>query len=647
MLHKESGQFISQETNIQVEVKDGEHILLISPVALCMLEIFIEKIKDASIEIIQKGILELQEYIFNEQFYNSYTPQSECKVVFIGTPGVGKSSMVEKIQKNTFEEGKSRPTKGISIENWYFKRDSRFIKLHLWDFGGQDNYPNIHHFFMTERTLYVLVINSRINDFYAKGDLIRWLRFIKHYVNNSPIIVALNRWDEAKFDIPKQEYLNDYKNIVEFIETSSKEGTGIERLKQSIINQVMEFDHLNINMDKSFYSIAKKLKEFNTAYLNFNEYKAICKSKYEKIHKVDELSDKDISFYLDLLNDLGRVIKITKGNRLPETNILNPEWLTTRIYDIIDNDLVKKQNGKLRVICRGHSTYIDDLSKIFTDKNIHVSFLMDILKQFKLCYQKEGSDIHEREEIYYFPIAFSQEKPLIQWQKNGNPIQLIYKYNIFDPIIIGHFIVDNSNALRSSDFWRFGCVLEYNEEKDKKVEALISCNQRENSAEIVVQGNGDKKYYFNKILSALDNIHGQIPELDIHRYIPVDNNLISYDNIKIVDEHKITEWFCPELKREVNVKMLLYGETERETVLSRIEKLVADNYLIDAIDELIHYNRKQDIKIQLINYKASLKDYNKGLNNGSISRRDYDLKISQIRKAILEEAIKILNTHEK
>jgi internalin A len=86
---------------------------------------------------------------------------NEAKMVLVGFGAVGKTSLVNRLIYQVFEPN-SKKTKGVQITQWPLRlNDSEDIKLHVWDFGGQEIMHSTHQFFLTERSLYLLVLNGR------------------------------------------------------------------------------------------------------------------------------------------------------------------------------------------------------------------------------------------------------------------------------------------------------------------------------------------------------------------------------------------------------------------------------------------------------------------------------------------------------
>nr|NCS08858.1 GTP-binding protein [Microcystis aeruginosa G13-07] len=119
-------------------------------------------------------------------------PLNELKVLLVGEGDVGKTSLLKRLRHNTFNSEEPK-TPGINIEKWQLPQKPD-IRLNLWDFGGQKVMQTTHQFFLTKRSLYLLVLDNRKNE--QQNRLEYWLKLIETYGGNSPVIIVGNCADE-------------------------------------------------------------------------------------------------------------------------------------------------------------------------------------------------------------------------------------------------------------------------------------------------------------------------------------------------------------------------------------------------------------------------------------------------------------------
>ena len=122
-------------------------------------------------------------------------PLNEAKMVLVGEAKNGKTSLAKRLRGEAFDPSEAK-TDGIDIRSWELTVGKRNIKLNVWDLGGQEIYHATHQFFLTERTLYVLVLNSRQSE--TQNRLDYWLKTIRTLGNDAPILVVQNQHETVK-----------------------------------------------------------------------------------------------------------------------------------------------------------------------------------------------------------------------------------------------------------------------------------------------------------------------------------------------------------------------------------------------------------------------------------------------------------------
>ena len=110
--------------------------------------------------------------------------------------------------------------------------DDEDVQLHSGDFGGQEIMHATHQFFLTQRSLYFLVLNGREGGEDADADY--WLRLIESFGGDSPVIVVLNKIKEHPFDLNRRALQQKYPFIHDFVQTDCEDGTGIIELRRAI-----------------------------------------------------------------------------------------------------------------------------------------------------------------------------------------------------------------------------------------------------------------------------------------------------------------------------------------------------------------------------------------------------------------------------
>ena len=122
---------------------------------------------------------------------------NETKMVVVGQGSVGKSCLINRLIHGEYENQHS--TEGIDIEPWDFSgqevglNNQETYRLNVWDFGGQEIYHATHQFFLTHRTLYLLMWDALTEDEYGRRDY--WMRTIRSFAGDSPVIIVVTKCD--------------------------------------------------------------------------------------------------------------------------------------------------------------------------------------------------------------------------------------------------------------------------------------------------------------------------------------------------------------------------------------------------------------------------------------------------------------------
>ena len=129
------------------------------------------------------------------------TVQNEAKVLVVGEGSVGKTSLVQRLIWNKFNTSESA-TEGIAVNKWnidgkWVIENSRLtannqqlkIQLNIWDFGGQEIMHATHQFFLTKRSLYLLVLDARLTQ--EENRVEYWLKIIQSFGGDSPVLSSL------------------------------------------------------------------------------------------------------------------------------------------------------------------------------------------------------------------------------------------------------------------------------------------------------------------------------------------------------------------------------------------------------------------------------------------------------------------------
>jgi internalin A len=494
-------------------------------------------------------------------------PLNELKVLLVGEGDVGKTSLFKALTGQPFD-AEERKTPGINIQPWNITKDSQSIRLNLWDFGGQKVMHNTHQFFLTKRSLYLLVLDNRKNE--AQNRVEYWLKLIETYGGDSPVIIVGNCADENPLQIKIRTLQKKYPQIKKAISTSAKEGTGIEDLRNAITDQIDHIPHVRDLLPKEWFALKQQLEAMRDDhdFISYEKYQTLCQA-------ADIATPQAQKALIGFLHDLGVVLNYQdpEYSWLNETNVLNPEWVTSGIYDILNNhDLTVKDKGILALPTL--STILKQIDRYPENKR---PFLMGLMEKFELSFQLDGP----KPPRYLISDLLPIDEPDVDTYENA-PLHFQYQYDILPSSIISRFIVRNHNMIYKTMRWRSGVVLTQDLRK-----ALVRADEEDNVIAIKVTGDRGSAL-LSTIRADFDKIHATIPHLAVREYLvireiqddkPTGREVpIDYNYLCDLDRQGISEAPLPNLKGKYNLRSLLEGIESRESRLSTLDDRLEKGY---------------------------------------------------------------------
>ncbi len=284
------------------------------------------------LEICNQGMEAIRQYF--AEFDSGTQILNEVKILLVGEGAAGKTSLVKQLFGEEFNE-REDTTLGISIRDLPVKAEGREIKANIWDFGGQEIQRAMHQFFLSKRSLYVLVLDVRKDE-----QPERWLRYIETFGGDSPILIVLNKIDEnPSFDVNRSQLREKFPSILGCYPTSCKTGTGIAEFKKALKAELAKVKMTAIRWPKNWLAVKQRMKLMDKHCIKAEDYEAICKDA----GITEEASRETL---LNFLHDLGVAVHF-KGFVLNDMCLLRPDWVTNAVYKIITAKETADRDGRL------------------------------------------------------------------------------------------------------------------------------------------------------------------------------------------------------------------------------------------------------------------------------------------------------------
>lgn len=450
-------------------------------------------------------------------------PINEIKILLVGEGMAGKTSLLKKIGGSTFNEHESQ-THGVIIEKMRFGELSLFSKYNqihhitgrFWDFGGQEIMHASHQFFLSKRSIYILLVDSRTD---AKKSY--WLKHIEKFGGNSPVIFTINKIDDNKsYDVERIRLNSEFKNIENrFHRISCKTDDGIAEFIKELAELIPKTELINSAFNPDWIAIKEQLEQ------ETSEKKHIDEHRFEEICLQNNVTDKtEQRTVLSLLDTLGIALHF-EGLNLKNFYVLDPHWVTIGIYKIINSHAI--DDGILKESMLEYILNQEDIKKEEYDpakeKNIKYStaeqsYLVKIMQEFELLYEY-------KRETYLIPDLLPKE-PKSNLEININSqdhIHFIMDYDFLPHNIISRFVIKMKADIHNLQLlWRTGVVICH---KQNGAKAVVEANMEKNRISICIQGDAkDKRDYFSVIHHALWEINDSFNGLKITEKMPLPDN---------------------------------------------------------------------------------------------------------------------------
>ncbi|HNS30372.1 MAG TPA: COR domain-containing protein [Tenuifilaceae bacterium] len=496
-------------------------------------------------EIVARGIESIRNFI-KELSVKDFL--FEVKLILVGEGRVGKTCIANALIDDNYQLDAMDSTEGINIDRWIIPKAeisiinshiTRDFQINIWDFGGQEIYHSTHQFFLTKRSIYLLVTESRKEDRY--DDFYYWLNIIKLLGDKSPVIMVLNKCDQPTKELPIKDFKDIFSNIVDFVKISLKNDyrDTFNSFKSKLIERASNLPHIGNPLPKVWVDIRREIENMKLDGINYiteKEYLDICKKHYR--------SEESALFLSEYFHDLGVILHFKEDIELKDIVFLNHEWITKGVYSILDDRKIISQKGRFDN---------DDLKRIWNsgDYKFKMRELLALMKnrKFDLCFEMKNGE-------YLVPRLLPVDEIEHTWDSSPSNLKFELRYKFMPKGILARLIVKLCNDIFEDKYWRYGVILKYESTK-----AIIKEKYFENKITIEISGNYKREYLFN-IRKTINEIHKDFNRIEVNEMVPcncshcscVENpTFYKYDLLKRYELKDIKFIRCSLSLEEVNV----------------------------------------------------------------------------------------------
>ena len=441
------------------------------------------------VEIAQQGNEAILNY-FREREAGEVDQLLEAKLLILGEGGAGKTSLLRRL----YEPGQPLPTpqettRGISIFGHDFQlRSGRTFRLNVWDFGGQEIYHATHQFFLTRRSLYLLVDDTRKDNRAVSDEGFRyWLELIDLFGGHSPVLIFQNEKGGRSKAIDFAGIRGRYDNVKELYSGDLNQSNSVDALREAIEFQAAHLSHVGEQLPARWLKVRADLEDraAEMPYIGQSEYFEI----YKRHLELDRAKALHLSRYL---HDLGVFLHFQDDPLLSRVVILRNSWATDAVFRILDDEPVKSRLGRFN---------LDDCARLWAEPHyadMHPE-LLALMQRFELCYPLAD----RRPLTWLAPQLLPPSEPvaLAGWS-HSDDLRLRYVYDFLPKGLVARLIVRMNRFVRDpTRAWVTGVLFAHDQS-----EVLVRVLEKGNEIELRAKG-GEGKAMLSIIMADLEALN--------------------------------------------------------------------------------------------------------------------------------------------
>jgi len=513
----------------------------------------IQKIEETGLELIplnDKNQKKIEIYFKDKETRDKWIERLKRVTLNSATHGIEvnthiwNSSTFNQLQ-NKNQEIKQNGNTNINTNGNEEKKDKEDqVEYSTWDFAGQNDYYNTHHYFLSNRSIFLVLYRM---DKGIKGleSLDFWLKSLSSHLNQkycdekgkpfySILIIGTfldsivgNQNDEDK-NLRQTKIMEIYdKNGLKsppfYFEVSCSTLENIDELREIIFNISLSHSYMGENVPVGYLTIEKSIYELR---------------KLKQDHPIIEIQDLidysqshyqsfefDIEFVkraLRLLHEWGICIYFDEPIELSNIIVLDPQHFTKNIL----GDLFKADETIRQLRLNGIIDY-SQLNKIWDGPTHLIDTYLSLLQKFEVCFILEDQQYENgNQKKLIIPNLLSEDKTKIIKEKlkkkwpitiplETNEIERIFSFNQVPSEMVSRLLVRFHDRIVDNIIWRRGVLLKHgNENGNENVLCSLEVKMEENLFEIRIRGKERKecleimKYIYEEVKIVSRNYGG-------------------------------------------------------------------------------------------------------------------------------------------
>ncbi|WP_283137210.1 COR domain-containing protein [Rhizohabitans arisaemae] len=534
--------------------------------------------------------------------------QWASKMLVVGEAMVGKTSVAKALCG--LEYDKSEPqTHGVHLDPLDLPHPSlpdTAMRLNVWDFGGQLEYRATQRFYLTDRSLFLLVWNSR-QGWRTGGQVEAWLQAITTAAPNSPILVVATHCSSSVADLDENDLFTRYPQIRRILQVDCADGTGIDELRAEIARQAADLPLMGRPWPDTWTAAARELTNRPGRWISTHQADRLMIDH----GLTDEVEHRALRA---ALHDRGDILHFAVDPQLSEVVVLKPAWVDEMITRVLDSRQVTERRGLLS------RTHRAELWRDLDNPGLWDTLTV-LMERFDLAYRIDAPG-HEDVALLVERLPAGTPALPAEWEEilraeGATQVDLTYRLSSRQAGVPSWFIA-REHRYTTGIAWARGVLLRHHDHTAgpdggslRPLALLVDDDSAQPTIRLSVRGPAPHRFY-----SILDEAFTGIlaeryPGLNVRRFIPCPcadgcGHEFPYQAAqRALERGKSLQ--CPETIDDVDPRTLLFGlrpfHLERDVselkaglgrlaqTTNRIER--AQLYMLDHVRDLLRHRGEQ------------------------------------------------------